>query len=115
MVSILELPEIFYSDKFKVYILNSGTMASIYLPNSYGCDVWVAYTNDNKLMYKTFKVVSQNYRPRIGFDYCRDIIDLETITKEELSKIAHNIMENFKFCRKQVLAYKKLNDIKKDF
>lgn len=115
MVSIFELPDIFYGEKFEVYILNSGTIASIYLPEDCGCDGWVATTNENKLMYKTFKVVSQNYRPRIGFDYCRNIIDLETITKAELRKIANNIMENFKFCSKQVLAYKKLNDIKKDF
>lgn len=111
---------IFETEGFDVFSANGGEVILVYLPNTFnyqGRLMTISFDEfqEGKCLFVKFKVLSKNYRPRMGFDYEKVTTDLKELTEEELTNKVHNLMENAKICEKLIYEAKRVNKIHKDF
>lgn len=120
MNDLSRIKEIFENEGFDVFSANSGEVILVYLPKTFdyqGRLMTISFDNfqEGKCLFLKFKILSKNYRPRMGFDYERGTTDLNELTEEELTDKVHKLMEDAKICVKMIYEAKRVNKIHKDF
>lgn len=119
MISLERIKEIFEAEGFDVFNANGGSVKLVYLPESMKYQsrlMTISFDNyqDGKCVFPKFKVASKNYHPQMSYDY-DEIVDLKTISEQDLQQKVHDLMQEAVFVHKQIYQAKRTNKIKKDF